>query len=166
MSEGKTKNDFSRSAKPLSAGAKKSAFYLSLKNKFQEYYLKSNRFNEKLLVTKKVLTDLAKKMKLGIATSRPREEAIFAIKQFGLEKFFSEENLIALEDSKKEKPYPDPLIEAQKRLDLKNPVYVGDTVNDYLAAKAANFPFVLIGKEKYGDIQTDSANNLTEVLNA
>lgn len=166
LSKGKSKINFSKSAKPLKKEDKKSKLYESLKNKFQQYYLQTYRYNENLLILKQTLNDLSSNMKLGIATSRPREEAIFAIRQFGLEKFFSEETLVAQEDSKKEKPYPDPLIEAKARLNVKNPIYVGDTVNDYLAAKAANLPFVLIGKGTYGDFQINSVNNLMEVLNA
>ena len=69
-------------------------------------------------------------------TSRPREEALFALEKFysGL---FDPSCVIALEDCKKEKPNPEPLLLAKKILKCKNPVYVGDTINDQLAAKEA-----------------------------
>lgn len=43
------------------------------------------------------------------------------------------------------KPSPEPIIKAMEKYDLdpNNTIFVGDTNNDYLAAKAANIPFAL-----------------------
>ncbi|MBI2593404.1 histidinol-phosphate transaminase [Candidatus Daviesbacteria bacterium] len=176
-------NEFDRFAKPLSAKIKKSIMYKAIRAIWQTFYLGSDefeksedekapfinkhplRFQEKLLVKKELLDDLVKKYgRLGIATSRPRQEAIFAIKQFALDKYFEEKYLVALEDANKEKPNPEPLIEAKKRLGLSSPVYVGDTINDCLAAKNASMPSIYVGKENLGDFQVFEINQIGKVL--
>lgn len=158
------KKDFPKYAKPLNAKTKSSKKYKNIVDVFQRFYL-NLRSEEELIINKQLLQNIIdKKIKLGIATSRPRTEALFAIKQFNLENYFDSKYIVAQEDARKEKPFPDPLLETQKRMAVKNPIYVGDTINDYLAAKSAGFPFVLVGNESFGDYQIKSANNLKEIL--
>ncbi len=49
-------------------------------------------------------------------------------------------------------------------MEIKTPVYVGDTINDVIAAKKANIPCIFVGKGKLGDMQITDINNLQEVL--
>jgi HAD superfamily hydrolase (TIGR01548 family) len=88
--------------------------------------------------------------KLGIATSRPRVEALMALRQHGLDRFFSPEWVVAAEDAPREKPDPAPLHELVRRLGCGRPVYVGDSINDALAAMAAGIPFVAVGGRGLG----------------
>ncbi len=68
-----------------------------------------------------------------------------ALRQHALEDYFPPDMLIAQEDAPREKPDPAPLLALVARLDCRQPVYVGDTVNDALAAEAAGMPFVAVG---------------------
>lgn len=183
LEKGVNRRDFVKWAKTLSPSVKQGLKYILIRDIWQTFYLGSEefertekresffentkplRFNEKLLITIDLLKQLSKKkIKLAIATSRPKQEAIFALKQFGLEGFFPEEYLVGQEDSKREKPFPDPLIEAIKRIVVKKPIFVGDTINDCLAAKAAKIPCVYIGKEQLDDYQIKNVNQLMEVI--
>lgn len=120
---------------------------------------------EKLLISRIQLKRLKTKYrKLGIATGRPKKEALFVIKNFNLQIFFPPEYIVALEDTAREKPSPVPLLEAKKRMRVSNPVYVGDTINDIIAAKKADMPCIFIGKEKLGDIQITNIKELEKIL--
>lgn len=176
-------NEFDKFAKPLSAKDKQSTIYKEIRAIWQTFYLGSDAFErsegkkapfvnkrplrlqEKLLIKRELLDELVKKYgQLAIATSRPRQEAIFAIKQFELNKYFEEKYLVAQEDAGREKPNPKPLIEAKKRRGLNSPVYIGDTINDCLAAKSASIPSIYIGKENLGDYQILDVNQLEGIL--
>ena len=106
---------------------------------------------------------MSKNYKLGIATSRPRQEALFALNNLGLIKFFNERFIIAQEDTKNEKPAPDPLLEAKRRMGAKQPIYVGDSINDVLAAKSAKMPCIFVGTVKLGDINIRNVNLIKDV---
>ncbi|MDQ2743501.1 MAG: HAD-IA family hydrolase [Chloroflexota bacterium] len=82
---------------------------------------------------------------LGIATSRPRIEALMALRQHGLDRWFAEDLVVAAEDAPHEKPHPAPLQLLAARLGCRQAVYVGDTINDVLAAEAAGMAFILVG---------------------
>ena len=136
--------------------------YDALKNIFQTYYLGSACWQElsgetppfewieplirreTLLVSRETLDGL-RPFARGIATSRPRAEALMALGQHALVDYFPPDLLIAREDVSREKPDPAPLLALATRLDCRHPVYVGDTVNDALAAEAAGMPFVGVG---------------------
>lgn len=82
--------------------------------------------------------------RLGIATSRPRAEALMALRQHGFDRYFPAETVVAAEDAPFEKPHPAPLMELVRRLGCTHPVYVGDTINDAMAAAQAGIPFVAV----------------------
>lgn len=140
--------------------------YDKVKKYFQTLYLgtktkKGLIDNEKLFITKKQLEQLKNKYKkIGIATGRPKKEALYVIKKNNLAKTF--DCLIALEDVKNGKPEPDSINKVIKMLDLKNTVYIGDSPSDIIAAKAANIPSIFVGNQKIGTIQFKS---IKEVLN-
>jgi HAD superfamily phosphatase len=147
---------------PPTAEERQTSEYRSLVNIFETYYLGSARWEhlsgelasfiwdrplidrETLLVSRETL-DKLRPFQLGIATSRPRAEALMALQQHALEPYFPHRTLVALEDAPREKPDPAPLLELTGRLACRRPVYVGDTVNDALAAEAASMPFVALG---------------------
>lgn len=171
-----------KTPRPLQNKIKSQKDYLFLKDVFQVFYLGSKLFEtiegktapfnfepgliskEKCLVNKSVLENLVKKgLSLGIATGRPRNEAFFAISNFNLQPFFPKDFIITLEDSPREKPFPDPLLIAQQVMKIQNPVYVGDSINDVEASKKAKMPCIYVG-EKLGDIQISSVNEILEVI--
>lgn len=164
LSKGIKKEKFRQQAKPLRAKDKQGEAYKKIKDTFQTFYRKLMT-EEKCLVSKRLLQSLEKmKLKLGIVTGRPRKEALFALRFFGLDKYFSDINIVALEDTAEEKPSPAPLIEAKKRMKVLNPLYVGDTINDAIAAKKAGIPCIFVGKNKLGDYQINNVNKIQEVL--
>lgn len=164
-------SDFLKAVSPLSEKNKNSNPYKRIREIWQNFYLGSKefkkplRFQEKLIIQRDFLEKIFKIFgKLAIATGRPRDEAIFGLNQLGIKKFFAEKFLIASDDVKKEKPDPESLLKAKTRLGVKNPIYIGDTINDCLAAKRARIPFVYVGSEKLGDYQIKNINELENLL--
>lgn len=107
---------------------------------------------EKLLISKGILSLLRKKMKLGIASGRPRFEAELALKRFRITRYF--DSLVTLDECEEEekrilkangkkvrltKPHPYPILRVIQEIGHPNPQcgYVGDVVDDMIAAKAA-----------------------------
>jgi histidinol-phosphate aminotransferase len=138
--------------------------YLAVKKKFQELYLGGLRDREKIMVSMETFDWLKKQgYRLGIVTSRPRDEALCALRQF-IPEFFSEDCIIALEDCDAEKPNPNPLLLAKERMGCRAAVYVGDTINDVLAAKAADMFFVSVREDLEADCRIENVNKIIEVL--
>lgn len=111
-------------------------------DKFQEYYLGENynglMINEKWLLRIDILRAISQKYKTGIVTGRPKIEAEHVLHRFSVQHFFRE--LIAMEDTPpgRGKPAPDGILQILKRLNTNSAVYIGDTVDDMKAARAAN----------------------------
>jgi HAD superfamily hydrolase (TIGR01548 family) len=111
--------------------------------KFQELYRGEkgkNGYieNEKWLLSIELLKQLKEKYTLGIVTGRPQEEALFVLKKFGISDLF--DVVIAMEDypPEKAKPDPYPINLALKKICRTKAIYVGDSVDDIVAAKLAN----------------------------
>lgn len=183
LARGIEQGDFSRTTIALDWQTKNSTEYQSIKDIFQSYYLGEKLFikiykrkppvstsqgliaNETLLLDLSILQSLSKVYRLGIATSRPRFEALFALKNLGITPdFIDEDNIIAQEDSPREKPFPDPLLLAQKRLQSKSPVYIGDSINDLLAASKAGMPCIFVGTNQEADFQVTVTNQIKDIL--
>jgi len=107
---------------------------------------------ERTLIPKNILSALRKKICMGIASGRPRFEAELALKRFRLFPYFEsvvtldecedEENRILRSTGKKikcSKPHPYSLLKTVQEIGLPDPIcgYVGDVVDDMLAAQAA-----------------------------
>ncbi|MBN1775151.1 MAG: HAD-IA family hydrolase [Clostridiales bacterium] len=74
----------------------------------------------------------------GVVTSKRREPAIFTMKQFGLEKYFSV--VVSREDTIEHKPAPAPLYLAAEQLgleDMTRILFVGDSIHDLICAENA-----------------------------
>lgn len=117
---------------------------------------------ERLIISPHVLAALEKRVALGIATGRPRNEAVCALEAANvLNRFHS---LVALEDKEQseqqlfeetgqqvslDKPHPFTLLEAVRRItsEYVRCAYIGDTPDDVRAANAAKeeVDFVSIG---------------------
>ncbi|MEW6376745.1 MAG: HAD hydrolase-like protein [Thermodesulfobacteriota bacterium] len=129
---------------------KKFASYYHLRPLFyrgQGYYLQ-----EKLLISREILTSLRKKVRMGIASGRPRFEAELALKRFRLFHYF--DSIVTLDECEEEearilhatgrqvkysKPHPYSILRTVQEIGIPNPIcgYVGDVVDDMLAANAA-----------------------------
>jgi phosphoglycolate phosphatase-like HAD superfamily hydrolase len=110
------------------------------------YYLQ-----EKILIPKKILASLRKKIRMGIASGRPRFEAELALKRFGLDPYF--ESVVTLGECEEEedrifrsigkrikcsKPNPYSILKTVQEIGVSNSQggYVGDAVDDMQAARA------------------------------
>ncbi|NOZ00347.1 MAG: aminotransferase class I/II-fold pyridoxal phosphate-dependent enzyme [Deltaproteobacteria bacterium] len=117
----------------------------SVKRVFQRHYLgvgkeRGLREMESWLMPRATLARLARRHPLGIVTSRPREEAIWTMKRFGVQKYFRV--VVAREDVGRAgnlKPSPHGLLKAHDALGARLAAYVGDSTSDMVAANAAGF---------------------------
>lgn len=148
--------------KPLDGRQRNSGEYLKMKEYFQKIYLGELIQKEESLVELETLDYLAGLgYKIGVVTSRPREEALIALKNAGLiPKYMSENSIVAQEDAK-EKPSPEGLLKSQKILGTRNTIYVGDTPSDRLAAFNAKMRFILCNSKSGLNIpRINSVNEL------
>ncbi|MDD3594331.1 MAG: aminotransferase class I/II-fold pyridoxal phosphate-dependent enzyme [Candidatus Gastranaerophilales bacterium] len=133
--------------------------------KFQELYLGEDYdgliSNEKWLISKEKLEDLAKEYDLAIFTGRPKEEALYAVKKAGVENLF--EPVITMDDLPKDKQKPHCSgLEKIKTTALPTALYyLGDTPDDMICAVSANaFPMgVLPPQDKSVELETLLKNN-------
>ncbi len=92
-----------------------------------------------------VVRDLAAAgLRLGVATSKRRSQAAHVLAVLGLDEYIGV--LVAMEDTDKHKPDPEPLLLAVQQLGdtPAEAVYVGDAVVDTLAGKAAGMSTVAV----------------------
>jgi len=108
--------------------------------RFQQIYLGLNHDGlcqqERWLLSETNLKKLAAHFPLGIVTGRPRAEAVWTLSRFGYDNYFKV--LIGAEDmADKPKPHGKGIRLALRRLGVQRTLYVGDQVDDMLAARAA-----------------------------
>jgi HAD superfamily hydrolase (TIGR01548 family) len=131
-----------------------------LGEKFTSYYHlprlfyrgKGYHLAEKPLISKNILTTLSKKTRMGIASGRPRFEAELVLNRFRLLTYF--DSVVTLDECEMEehrifhssgikvklsKPHPYSILRTVQEIGILNPQcgYVGDVVDDILAARAA-----------------------------
>ncbi len=126
-----------------SLGAKRQ--YDEVKQKFVELYWGTNgdRGNverEKWLLPPPKLRRLAARAELAIFTGRVRKELDYTLDRCGVREFFA--RIVTAEDVAKPKPDPEGLLAILNGRDPATAVYVGDNVDDALAAQAAGMPFI------------------------
>ena len=92
------------------------------------------RYNESLIPDLETLIALNKKIKLGIVTGRPIQDAEIFLNRFKIKELF--EVVITLEDAKA-KPSPEPVTFALDKLNIKRAWMIGDTPDDIIAARKA-----------------------------
>lgn len=174
---------FLNQTRPVKTNVRQSKLYQTVKDMFQSYYLGEKLFreiynrpppifysrglnlNDSLLIDKVLFTTLAGIYEMGIATSRPRLEALYTAKNLNITpQFIKEEFIVAKEDALKEKPDPAPLLEIIKRIKAKKPIYIGDTINDVITAQKAGMPCIFIGNKKLGDYQFTNINKIRELF--
>lgn len=113
----------------------------------QGYYLR-----ERLLIPREILASLRKRVRLGIASGRPRFEAELALKRFQLLSYF--DSIVTLDECEEEekrifkrtgrrvkcsKPHPYSILRVARETGIGQPRcgYIGDVVDDLQAARAA-----------------------------
>jgi HAD superfamily phosphatase len=100
---------------------------------------------EKLLVTPKLIQRWAKNRELDLFTGRTRQEFTWTFEKWPAARSFR--TIITMDDAKK-KPSPEGLRIILAGRDPKTALYVGDNVDDALAAKAARVPFIAVLSKK------------------
>lgn len=82
-------------------------------------------------------------VRLGVATSKTREELSFDFLPLGLEPYFSV--VVTATDTRRHKPHPDPLLAFMERAGAApaETLYVGDSPYDSQCARAAGVDFAL-----------------------
>jgi HAD superfamily hydrolase (TIGR01548 family) len=118
--------------------------YDEVKKKFVEIYWgsngKGNAAREKWLLSPASLRRLAKLAELNVFTGRVRLELDYTLDRWKVRDLFRK--IISVENVKRPKPAPDGLLQILNGRDPDSALYVGDNVDDALAAKAASIPFV------------------------
>lgn len=168
---------------PLNILTKSSPLYIRIKNIFQTYYLGEKLYfkcygkkpliqnvnglidNESLLMNPSTMKNLSSRYVIGVVTSRPRFEALYIFRKFKLlGTFIKTKNIIALEDCAKQKPDPTPIELCKKRLMTESAIYIGDTINDTIAAEKASIPSINIGINDRSRYSIQNVNELELIL--
>jgi HAD superfamily hydrolase (TIGR01548 family) len=105
--------------------------------------------NERILVKPEQIENWARRFELNLFTGRTRQEFSFTFERWPATKYFR--TIVTMDDVKR-KPHPEGL---QKILGGRDPamaLYIGDNIDDALAARNAGVPFVAIvapGEHRY-----------------
>ena len=121
---------------------------------FEKFYWGSdgkpgNVRNEKILVKPQQIASWAERFELNLFTGRTRREFSFTFDGWPATKFFR--TIITMDDARK-KPHPEGLQKILAGRDPASALYVGDNIDDALAARAAGVPFIAIvarGEDRY-----------------
>ncbi len=117
---------------------------------------------------KELLKKLHKKgYKIGVVSSKKNNLLAHGLEHFGLLEYI--DIVVGADDVKNHKPAPDALLFAKEKLNGKNVLYVGDTLNDILAAKNAKMKAVGCLYIKHPEIMLEAKpdyviSNLNELL--
>jgi HAD superfamily hydrolase (TIGR01548 family) len=119
--------------------------YDEVKKKFVELYWGENGKGgnvdyEKWLLPRASLRRLAKRAELALFTGRVRMETDYTLNRCRVLEFFRQ--IVTVEDVAKPKPDPEGLLKILGGRDPAKALYLGDNVDDALAAQAAKIPFV------------------------
>jgi HAD superfamily phosphatase len=114
---------------------------------FQQFYWgkdgkSGNVRKEKLVVTPRQIARWAKRFELDLFTGRTRQEFSYTFDRWPGTRHFRA--VITMDDVKRKKPHPDGLLKILGRRDPATALYVGDNVDDALAARDARVPFMAI----------------------
>jgi len=113
---------------------------------FEKFYWGSegkpgNVRNEKLMVTPRQIEKWAQRFELNLFTGRTRQEFSFTFERWPATRYFR--TIVTMDDAKK-KPHPEGLYKIVGQRDPSTALYLGDNIDDALAALAADMPFMAI----------------------
>jgi HAD superfamily phosphatase len=123
-----------------------SAEYEEVKRKFVELYWghngdgRGNVAREKWLLPRASLRRLVRWAELALFTGRVRKELDFTLDRGRVREFFT--HIVTAEDVVHPKPHPEGLLKILNGRDPATAIYIGDNVDDALAAQSARIPFV------------------------
>lgn len=120
--------------------------YEEVKSKFQQIYWgpdgRGNVTREKWLLEKPRMARLMKLAELAIFTGRIWRELDYTLDRNNMRGVF--QTIVTTEDVANPKPAPDGLLKILNGRDPDDALYLGDNVDDALAAQAAQVPFVAV----------------------
>lgn len=128
--------------------------YEEARDAFQKFYWDSdgrpgNVRREKMLVTPKQVERWAGRFELNLFTGRTRREFAYSFQRWAGTRHFR--TVVTMDDVARKKPYPDGLLKILRGRDPGIALYVGDNIDDALAAQAAGVPFMaILPKGTYG----------------
>ena len=113
---------------------------------FERFYWGSdgkpgNVCNEKILVIPRQIEKWAQRFELNLFTGRTRQEFSYTFENWSATKYF--QTIITMDDAPK-KPRPDGLKIILDGRDPATALYLGDNIDDALAAREAEVPFIAI----------------------
>ena len=104
--------------------------------------------NEKLMVTPRQIEKWAQRYELNLFTGRTRQEFSFTFESWPATKHFR--TIITMDDAKR-KPHPEGLRKILGGRDPATALYLGDNIDDALAARDASVPFMaIIARDEHG----------------
>jgi len=103
-----------------------------------------------------------KKIKIGLATNNRIRLTTKVLKHYKIFKYF--DAIVTRDDGLKPKPYPDPILKVCEKLNVMpdETIYVGDTKNDYKAAKSAGC--LVVGVNSQGDLVIDEVSDILDLV--
>ena len=102
-----------------------------------------------MLISPAQIDRWAKRFELNLFTGRTRREFSYTFERWPGASHFR--TVVTMDDVKRKKPYPDGLLKILMKRDPAAALYVGDNVDDALAARDAGVPFVaILPKNAYG----------------
>jgi len=121
--------------------------YEQARDAFQKFYWDSdgrpgNVRREKMLITPKQVERWAERFELNLFTGRTRREFTYTFERWAGSRHFR--SVVTIDDVARKKPHPDGLLKILGRRDPGTALYVGDNIDDGLAARAAAVPFMAI----------------------
>jgi phosphoglycolate phosphatase-like HAD superfamily hydrolase len=120
--------------------------YDEIKKKFQEIYWgensRGNVSKEKWLLRKSTIARLATQSELAIFTGRTWQELNYTLDRNDVRRFFK--TIVTVEEVANPKPAPDGLLKILNGRVPSTALYVGDNIDDALAAQSAQVPFLAI----------------------
>jgi HAD superfamily phosphatase len=101
-----------------------------------------NVSREKIIVTPAQIARWAARFELNLFTGRNRREFSFTFAKWPATKHFR--TVVTMDDVKKMKPHPEGLYKILGKRDPASALYLGDNIDDALAAREAGVPFAAI----------------------
>ena len=119
--------------------------YEQARDAFQQFYWDfdgrpGNVRREKPLVTQRQIENWARRFELDLFTGRTRQEFAYTFDRWKASRRFR--TIVTMDDVKRKKPFPDGLLKILAGRDPQTALYVGDNIDDALAARDARVPFV------------------------
>jgi HAD superfamily phosphatase len=122
------------------------ASYEEVKSKFVQLYWgrngSGNVLREKWLLPRAALRRFAARSELAVFTGRVRQETDYTFDRLKVREFFRQ--IVTVEDVTHPKPHPEGLLTILRGRDPSRALYVGDNVDDALAAEAAQIGFAAV----------------------